>query len=336
MIDFDFEHIKPLFSTKRKILLTSHTNPDGDALGAGLALFHFFKQMGHEVYFMVPNNFPGFLDWMPASSQILIFDTHRNNCESTIKSADILFSLDYNSPQRLGDAEHVFRESSAIKVLIDHHINPEREAYDYVYSTVNISSTSELVYLFMEAIDDSLINKEIADCVFTGIMTDTGSFSYNCNYPGTFNIVAKLINKGLQTHEVNRLVYGTFAESRLRLLGFSLSEKLVVKPEYHTAYIALTGDELKHYNYQTGDTEGLVNYALSVKETRFAALFTQRKDKIRISFRSVGEFSVNDFAREHFYGGGHRNAAGGDSYDDMPTTIAKFESLLERYAEKLQ
>jgi phosphoesterase RecJ-like protein len=167
-------------------------------------------------------------------------------------------------------------------------------------------------------------------------MTDTGSFSYSCNYTSTFRLVAHLIEIGLQTQEINRLVYGTFEESRLRLMGYSLAEKLVVLPEFHTSYIALTGEEMKRFNYQTGDTEGLVNYALSVKGTKFAALFTQRSDKIRISFRSFGNFSVNEFAKEHFQGGGHKNAAGGDSFADMASTILKFESLLTRYADKLK
>ncbi|MCB2222097.1 MAG: DHH family phosphoesterase [Bacteroidetes bacterium] len=335
MTTFDFNSIEPLFHSEKKIFLTSHSNPDGDALGALLALFHFFTRKGHEVNMMVPNNFPGFLQWMPGSDQILIYKKDTEVCDQLFRTTDLLFSLDYNSPSRINGAEKAFRQSQAIKILIDHHIDPEKNAYNHCFSTTLTSSTSELVFQMMNEMNGSLIDKKIADCIFTGIMTDTGSFSYNCNYKSTFQIVSELIGKGLQTDEINRLVYATNTENRIRLLGFSLSEKLVVLAEQKTAYIALSREELNRYNYQTGDTEGLVNYALSVVGIRFAALFTERGNKIRISFRSTGNFSVNEFARDHFLGGGHRNAAGGDSFDDLKTTIAKFEALLPRYADKI-
>ncbi len=333
---FDFSEVKYLFKSKKRIFLTAHSNPDGDAIGAVLALYHFFLQAGHEVYAMAPNRFPDFLSWMKGKEHVLIYEEQKTRCDELMGSADVLFSLDYNSPNRIGVAEESFTKAKGTKILIDHHIEPDKAAYDHCFSTTQISSTSELVYLFMKALDDCLINKAIGECVYAGIMTDTGSFSYNCNYETTFTIVSELISKGLDATRINRLVYSTNTESRLRLLGYSLSEKLMVLPEYHTAYISLDKQELQKYNYKTGDTEGLVNYALSIEGIRFAALFTERKDKIRASFRSVGNFSVNAFAKEHYEGGGHKNAAGGDSFVSMDQTIKQFERLLVEYGEFLK
>ncbi len=332
---FDFSGVKNILETPKKILLTSHKGPDGDALGSSLALYHFLSKMGHEVNVMVPNTYPDFLNWMPGQENIIIYEKEKALCDQLFQTVDVLFSLDYNAPSRIGDASEAFIKSSAVKVLIDHHIDPDLEAYNFIYSKTAITSTSEMVYELMEYLSPKLIDKPIAECIYTGIMTDTGSFSYNCNYVRTFEIVAELYKTGMDGQRINRLIYANNTESRLRLLGFSLSQKLKVIPKYHTAYIFLTTQDLKHYNYKDGDTEGLVNYALSIEGIQFAALFSERQDKIRISFRSVGEFSVNHFAREHFDGGGHRNAAGGDSFIGMDKTLEKFERLLAEYASEL-
>lgn len=336
MNNFKFSEIKNLLGSKKRILLTSHSNPDGDALGSGLAMYHFLKQMDHEVHFLVPNPYPDFLAWMPGQDEIVIYDKERERGDQLFQSADILFSLDYNSPSRLGIAENGFKNAKGIKIMIDHHISPELESYDHVYSTIETSSTSELVFNFIENIDSQLLNIPIAECLYTGIMTDTGSFSFACNSEGTFLTASKLIKTGMDCVKVNRLVYNTYSESRLRLLGYALSEKLKVIPELSTAYISLSRDELNKFHYRVGDTEGLVNYALSIKGIKLAALFTERKDKIRISFRSVGDFSVNDMARMYFEGGGHRNAAGGDSFASIEKTLEKFEQLLVEYKNELK
>jgi phosphoesterase RecJ-like protein len=273
---------------------------------------------------------------MPGQENILIYDNEKLLCDELFQSANVLFSLDYNAPSRIGDASEAFVKSNATKVLIDHHINPESEVYNFCYSKTDITSTSELVYELMDYLAANLIDKSIAECIYTGIMTDTGSFSYNCNYVRTFEIVAELYKTGIDGQRINRLIYANNTESRLRLLGFSLSQKLKVITEYHTAYIYLSKQDLLSYNYKDGDTEGLVNYALSIEGIRFAALFSEREDKIRVSFRSVGEFSVNRFARAHFEGGGHRNAAGGDSFIDMDKTLEKFERLLAKYTSELK
>ncbi|MEZ5198513.1 MAG: bifunctional oligoribonuclease/PAP phosphatase NrnA [Bacteroidales bacterium] len=317
-------------------MLTSHSNPDGDALGSGLATYHFLKQMGHDVKFLVPNPYPDFLNWMPGQEDIIIYEKDREIADKLFGNAELLFSLDYNAPSRLGIAEDAFKNAKGIKIMIDHHISPEIEAYDHICSTVDTSSTSELVFDFIEAIDSNLLNIPIAECLYTGIMTDTGSFSYACNSEKTFLTASILVKTGMDCVRINRMVYNTYSEGRLRLLGYALSEKLKVFPELSTAYISLSRDELNRFNYQVGDTEGLVNYALSIKGIKLAALFTERKDKIRISFRSVGGFSVNDLARKYFEGGGHKNAAGGDSYLPMDKTLEKFEKLIITFKNDLK
>lgn len=333
---FDYSAVKDLLKQKKKILITSHANPDGDAVGSSLALYLFLKAMGHDVYSMVPNNFPDFLSWLPGSKKMLVYDKEPEYCNSLMNSCDVLFSLDYNSPSRLGTAAEYFESSQATKILIDHHIDPQVAAYDILFSKTAISSTCELIYDFLAALNENLINQEMAEGIYVGIMTDTGSFSYNCNFSATFQIVSKLIEKGIDTNKINRLVYANNSESRLRLLGYSLAEKLTLIPEYHTAYISLTKDELNRFNHKKGDTEGLVNYALSIEGIRFAVLFTERESKIRLSLRSTGEFSVNDFARKHYKGGGHRNAAGGDSFLPMDQTISEFNRLLLTYSDELK
>ncbi len=335
MNTISFSAIKELFTAPRKILLTSHTNPDGDAIGASLAMFLFLRDLGHNVKVMVPNSFPEYLAWMEGSSEILTFEENKAQCKELLETAEIIFSLDYNHPSRLGEAEADFCNAKAIKVLIDHHVQPKKEDYQYVFTTTETSSTSELVYDFITEIQPHGLSKSIAGCIYAGIMTDTGSFSYACNYEKTFRIVAELYKAGIDGVKINRLVYNTFSESRLRLLGFALSEKLKLLPEYATAYISLTLEELNRFNYQVGDTEDVVNYALSIKGVRFAAMFIERDNKIRISLRSVGDFPVNTIASEYFEGGGHKNAAGGDSYLTMEQTLEKFEKILPLYQKEL-
>lgn len=328
----EFSHI---FREEDKFFLTSHTNPDGDALGSLLGLYHFLKGAGKEVTMMVPNHFPDFLDWMPGSDRILIFKTDAEACKKAFQESRVLVSLDYNAPSRIGPAEPLFRSSPAKKLLIDHHIDPETEAYDYLYSTTEVSSTAQLVYRILRATDRDLITREVNDSIYAGILTDTGSFSFNCNYPEMWEMVSEMVRLGTATDEISRNIYAGTPENRLRLLGYALSEKLVVKPELKAAWIWLTREELNRFGYRPGDTEGLVNYALSVKGVRLAALFTERDNKIRISFRSVGNFSVNDLARNHFAGGGHRNAAGGDSFRNMQETLEFFEQIVRSYVDQI-
>ena len=320
----------------RSILITSHHNPDGDAIGSALALYHYLSVIGKKSRVLVPNTIPEYLKWMKDVDRILIYSEQQGKAKKVIENADLIFCLDYNGMARTHDAEEALRNSEAFKILIDHHLQPEDD-FDHYITRVEVSSTAELVYETIAALGhESLINKEIAECLFTGIMTDTGSFSFSCNYPSTYRIVAKLIEAGLDTTQVHQLVYDTYSERRMRLLGYCLSEKLVVLKDFATAYISLSKHELEHFDFQPGDTEGVVNYALSIENIVFAALFTEKDDIVRISLRSKGDFSVNEFARKHFQGGGHKNAAGADSEISLDETITNFVTLLQDYKETLQ
>ena len=331
----NFSPLKNILKEKKKILLTSHTNPDGDAVGSLLGMSLFLTRQGHEVEMLLPDRFPEYLSWLPGASGIRIYGEGNAFADELFGASEVLIALDYNDTGRLDAASEAMKSSQAVKVLIDHHADPDRSQYDQIYSTIHTSSTAEIVFEIISFLDKRLIDKDIATCLFTGILTDTGSFTYGCDSPGTFNVVAELVGTGISPSNISRLVYGNFSESRMRLLGYSISEKLKVLPEFCTAYISLTNDELKRFKYSKGDTEGVVNYALSLKGVRFAALFLQRKDRIRISFRSKGDFPVNEFARKHYQGGGHKNAAGGDSFESMDDTILQFEKRLSECTDQL-
>ncbi len=314
------------------ILITSHHNPDGDAIGSLLAMYHLTKKEGYRVNCVVPNRIPEFLKWMPGSADILIFDEKKH--ARLFTEADIIYCLDYNAPSRVASMEGALKSSQAKKILIDHHPEPDKEFFDWAYSTVEISSTAELVYNYIvDWKGNDEITEEIAACLYVGIMTDTGSFSFNCSYASTFAATAKLLETGIDGEEIHRLVYNNYSESRLRLLGYCLSEKMTVIEEYSMAYISLTKTELERFGYVPGDTEGIVNYPLSVKDVKISILLTERKDNIRLSFRSKGNFPVNRIAREHFEGGGHMNAAGGDSFVSMDETILKLLNIMPKYQE---
>lgn len=329
------QEIGKILGEPTNILITTHYNPDGDAIGSSLALYLYLKNKGHEVNVLIPNDVPQFLQWMPGLDEAIIYYHNSKKGDRLLAEAPLIFCLDYNSFSRVNLFQKQLESANGIKILIDHHPEPENQ-FDYSLSVIPVSSTAELIYDFISSLGDNpLITTEIGINLFVGMMTDTGSFSYASNYPDTLETVADLIKKGVDTEKVHRLVYDTYSENRMRLLGYCLSEKLVVLPEYCTAYIWLTKADLDKFSFQPGDTEGVVNYALSIKGISFAALFTEKKSCIRISFRSKADFSVNEFARKHYTGGGHLNAAGGDSYLPMHETITKFEELLPPYKEAL-
>ena len=317
-------------------LVTTHTNPDGDAIGSSLALLHYLREKGKDARLIVPNLYPEFLAWMPGNESILVFERDGEKIKQALQDIQVVFCLDYNALSRSGSMKDTLMSLDALKIMIDHHPQPEAEDFDILYSTTDTSSTAELLYRCMKDCDpDFPVSHEVATCLYVGIMTDTGSFSFSCNKPETFTATAHLLAAGIDGEWIHRKVYDTFSEDRLRLLGFSLSEKLVVLPEFATAYISLSAKDLKRFNYQVGDTEGIVNYALSIKGIALAVLLTERKGRIRLSFRSRGNFSVNELAREHFNGGGHRNAAGGDCYESLENTLVKLRNLLPSYRERL-
>ena len=331
----ELKGIIDVLETPRKILITTHTNPDGDAIGSSLALYGYLQKKGHSVSVMIPDPDPAFLHWMPFHSSILIFRDQQEPGIAAIEDAEVIFCLDYNGLGRLGNAEQPLRKARAIKILIDHHRDPAPD-FDHMISMIETSSTSELVYDFIAGVGDAaLIDKDIAACIYAGIITDTGSFSYSCNYEKTYLITADLYRRGIDGEHIHRLVYDTYSEGRLRLLGYSISEKLVVLHEFHTAYIFLSAEDLDRFDYQVGDTEDVVNYALSVAGINLAALFSERDGVVRVSLRSKGNFSVNDIARKYFNGGGHINAAGANSYLSLEETVRIFVDMLPDYKEKL-
>lgn len=336
MKNYNFKDIIGEVKKHHKILITTHANPDGDAIGSSLALFGYLKKKLHEVYVMVPDPDPTFLHWMPDHENLLVFNKDRETCLKVIEQAELIFSVDYNTLDRLEEATEFVRKAKGKKILIDHHKDPD-QSFHLMISDISVSSTAELIYDFIiESGDHDLIDTDIAACIYAGIITDTGSFSYSCNNEKTYQITAHLISAGIDGEHIHRMVYDTYSEDRLRLLGYSLSDKLVVLQESHTAYISLSKDDLKRFNYQVGDTEGIVNFGLSIKDINLAALFMEKEGLVKISFRSKGNFSVNDLAHKYFDGGGHNNAAGAYSYVSLQETISKFLSLLPVYTEQLK
>lgn len=331
----DIESVKRLVQAPRKIVLASHKNPDGDTLGAALAMMHYLRKKGHQVTALVPNDFPYYYNWLPGAEEFIIFDRDAKKVREALNESDLLFCLDFNDLERTGNMAPDLKKFSGEKIVVDHHLEPSNE-FDLYFSVTSVSSTGELVYELIEALGDlPLMGKEEALALYTCIMTDTGSFSYNCNFGRTYHIVADLIERGVDAAKVHKLVYDTFTENRLRLLGYALSHRLLVWDDLHTAVIYLTRDDLKKYHYQVGDTEGLVNYGLSMEKINLAVLLTEKDNQIRMSFRSKGEFSVNTLARDFFAGGGHKNASGGTSRIGMEDTLAKLKEVLQHFKEEL-
>jgi len=332
----DISNIKVLLNTPKKIVIVPHKNPDGDAIGSTLGLYHYLLNYNHNVCIIAPNDYPKFLKWMPHEASILKYDAQTKTCNTIINQAEIIFTLDFNALNRTGDMEAVLAQSDSIKIMIDHHQQPDDYA-QFTYSDVTMSSTCEMVYNFIDFLEDtSKIDSNIATCLYTGIMTDTGSFRFQSTTSNTHKIIANLIDKGAQNAQIHNAIYDTNSFNRLQLLGRALSN-LKVLPEYNTAYITLSQEELISFNFEKGDTEGFVNYALSLERIIFAAIFIedQKQKIIKISLRSKGAFSVNAFSRINFEGGGHTNAAGGRSELSLNETVEKFISILPRYKTAL-
>jgi bifunctional oligoribonuclease and PAP phosphatase NrnA len=320
----------------RKAIILTHVKPDADALGSSLGLARYLKKKGHTVHVITPSDYPDFLGWMPGNNEVVIFQKEKPQAaQKLISQADIVFCLDFSSLNRINELGEMVRASTAKKVLIDHHLEPEKFA-DFEQWDDTAASTAELVYQLIDQLGDKgLIDAPLADCLYAGIMTDTGGFRHsNTNYK-VFNIAGALVASGADPSKVSKLIYDTNTVERLRLMGYVLSEKLQVLPEYRTAYITLSSEDLKKFASQTGDTEGLVNYGLSIKGIKLSVLLSDRKENIKLSFRSLGDFSVNDLARKHFNGGGHRNAAGGQTNLTLEQTLQKFMDLLPQYKEEL-
>ncbi|WP_321436330.1 bifunctional oligoribonuclease/PAP phosphatase NrnA [uncultured Bacteroides sp.] len=318
-----------------KVVIVTHVSPDGDAMGSSLGLYHFLTSQNKVVNIIVPNAFPEFLKWMPGAKDITLYDRKKELADKLIADADMICCLDFNGLKRIEEMGNAVKEAKARKVMIDHHPFPD-DICSIVMSHPEISSTSELVFRLICRLgyfDE--ITKEGAECIYTGMMTDTGSFTYNSNNQEIYFIISQLISKGIDKDDINRNVYNTYSESRLRLMGYILHTKMKVYSGYHTAMISLTQDELKEFNYVKGDSEGFVNIPLSIKEVKFSVFFREDTDMIKVSLRSVGDFPCNKFASEFFGGGGHLNASGGEFYGTMEEAIKTFEQALKKYDQLL-
>jgi len=319
----------------QSVCIVVHTNPDGDAIGSALALYGLMKKIGFEdLQVVAPNSYAAFLHWMPYNEQVIIAKKSEQAANEAIKKAQLLFCLDFNGFSRTDQLAKHLKKSNAFKVMVDHHPSPEA-GFDLVFSDPSASSTAELVYEAIESLGlKDLIDQSIAECLYAAIVTDTGSFSFSCNNPRTYDIVAELMRLGIDGAAIQRLIYSTYSLDRMRLLGYCLSEKLKVIDGHQAAYIGLTKQELAGFNHKEGDTEGIVNYALSLKGVNLAAMFIENDDHIKASFRSAGEVNVNLFARLHYEGGGHQNAAGGKVYFGMEEALMHFEALVKKGAHK--
>jgi bifunctional oligoribonuclease and PAP phosphatase NrnA len=332
----DLEIFREFLTAPKKVVIVTHFKPDADALGSSLGLALYLKKKGHIVNVITPSDYPDFLTWMAGNDEVLIFQKERpKKALDLIDQADAIFCLDFSSLNRIDSLGEMVKASAATKILIDHHLEPENFAR-FVQWDDKAASTAELVYeLIVELNDREFVDADIANNLYAGIMTDTGGFRHSNTNHKQFQIAGELVGLGADPSRVSKLIYDTNSIERLRLMGYVLSNKLQVLPEFRTAYMVLSAEELKRFGSQTGDTEGLVNYGLSIKGVRLSVLISDRKENIKLSFRSLGNFSVNDFARAHFDGGGHRNAAGGQTNLTLDQTVEKFIALLPGYKDAL-
>jgi len=323
------KELSKLFSSSENILIICHINPDGDSVGAQLALYHYFKSIGKNVSLLAPNNLQEFLKWMDGAEQTNIFIRDRKKCRMLIDNADLIVMLDFNQPNRLGEAEEYVMASAARRVVIDHHLDPENFA-DLIISDPGKCSTSELIHeVISEVNGGKFMNRSYAEALYVGIITDTGNFEHGLYSSKTFRIVADLLDTGIEKEKIINLIYNNFSSDRIRLQGFALNQRMVVLPEFRSAYIYLSKNDLKEYNHVKGDTEGFVNMPLSIKGIHFAALFIEKDNFIKLSFRSKGKFPSNEFASLYFSGGGHLNASGGEYFDTLENTISYFLKVLK-------
>lgn len=323
---------RSLLAEAQNIVITNHVGPDGDAMGSALGFKEILRQQGKEVTVIVPNIYPKFLKWMKGDGEVIIFEDAQEQASQIINSTELIIHLDYNSLSRSGEMKDVLTSAAAKRLVVDHHQQPDEFA-NVLYSDTSMSSTCEMVFHLAQALGwDEYINKESADCLYTGIMTDTGNFRFSSTTPTTHRAVARLMEKGVLSHQIASSVYDTNSRNRLKLLSRCL-ERMEVFPEYHSAIMSLSAADLDEFDYQKGDTEGFVNYGLSMEGTIMSVFLAEKDNRIKMSFRSKGDFNVNQLARDHFGGGGHINAAGGISEESMENTIEKLKALLPQYEE---
>lgn len=320
----------------KKIAITFHQKPDADAMGSALGLYNFLIQFDHKITVISPTNWAGFLSWMPGAKKALDFEMQNEKALKALKEAEWLFCLDFNVLSRTRNMEHVIKDLKCVKILIDHHQQPQTEAFDFGISDTAKSSTAEMIFDFIIASGHSeKINKEVAECLYAGVMTDTGSFRFNSTSSDVHRMVARLKETGLDHSQVHENLFDNFLESRFRFFGNTLLNRMEIFYEYNTALIAIPQKDLIKYNVKTGDTEGLVNFPLSIKGIKLAAVIIDRGDERKSSFRSKGGFDVNTFARKYFNGGGHFNAAGGKNTETLEEVVRKFKEAIKQNKEAL-
>lgn len=330
------EAVRLLLASGNNFVVLAHKNPDGDAVGSSLALFHYIKNLGKNVKVVLPNAFPEFLSWLPSACDVLFYENDSEQTTAAIMSADALFCLDFNAVSRVGDAASAVQESCAKRVLVDHHPFPE-DSFNVKISHPEACSTSELVYRLVTSLSgEEAVTFEVAQCIYTGMMTDTGAFAYASARKDIYLIIASLLDKGIDKDKIYRNVFYTSSVSRMKLHGYAMYRKLKVYSKYNSALITLSHDELMRFFAAKGDTEGLVNQPLQIKDIRFSCFLREEKPgKINVSLRSVDDFPCNEVAAEFFNGGGHRNASGGELHCSMDEAVERFRLALQKYRKAL-
>ncbi|MFC0517286.1 bifunctional oligoribonuclease/PAP phosphatase NrnA [Mucilaginibacter angelicae] len=333
---FDLASLTDLLTQPQKIVITTHHKPDGDAMGSSLGLYNYLIQQGHHARVIAPTDYPDFLSWLPGNEDVIIYTEHREEAAALIADAKLIFCLDFNALSRINDMGELVGGSSAYKIMIDHHLEPA-DFDDYRHWDINACATAQLVYDFIvnELHHKELVNKDVATCLYTGIMTDSASFRLPNTTSTVHRIVADLIDAGAVNWRIHELVYNSASENRLRFLGHCLANCLEVLPEFNTAIIAVSKQDLERFDVETGDTEGVVNYALSMANVRLAAFIVERSDRVKLSLRSKGEFPANEICKKYFNGGGHRNAAGGHSENSLEQVVQQFKQILPEYKKLL-
>lgn len=328
----ELQAAKRLLDKAQSVAIVTHMSPDGDAMGSSLAFMHYLRALGKDpVAVIAPNRFPEFLAWMPGAEEVLIYDEKPQECTTIIATADLVMCLDFNELKRIGKLADTLADSPAKKIMIDHHLNPDGFP-DVVMSYPDSPSTAELVFRFICSQGDfARISLPIAECIYTGMMTDTGNFSFNSNHVDTYSIIAELVRIGVDKDAIYNLVFNTYSADRMRLMGYCLYRKMRIFPEQHTALIALDRHELYRFNFTSGDAEGLVNLPLQIKDIHYSVFMREDKEKIKISFRSQGDRPVNEYAARFFNGGGHKNAAGGENYETVEKAVELFEATFKDY-----
>ena len=328
----NINHLKELISTPKKVVITTHRGPDGDAIGSSLGLFHFLTKIGHTVNVITPNDYASFLHWVPGNDKVIVYENNVNKATQITNNADVIFLLDFSHISRIDNFGNVVQSSSAIKIMIDHHHGADFSLAGLVYVDTSSSSTAQLVYELIEAMQmEHLVTRNIAECLYLGIMTDTGSFKYESTSSKTHEITAKLVKKGIENSKIHDLVYDNSSVNRIKLLGYCLSNRLRIYKEKNSAIISLNAKELSDFGFKNGDTEGFVNYALAIKGIKFAAFIAEKEGIVKLSLRSKGDIKVNEIAKDHFNGGGHINAAGGISQVSVDETIIKIEKIINNF-----